>query len=159
MLNLNPSNQFMTKSASKQPAPSPRPQQTCRGSKAVCTIWIWPTDNFLSHPRIRFGMNEHWFSEYNKKKSLINKRVPVQKAWRRFRIDKINKSMWTSLNTQPAPSSRHFKNLRGKKIRMYGLNTAHIQFANTPDKISGSMNANPITMNKQVNNQWQKDKN
>ena len=37
------------------------------------------------------------------------------------------------LNTQPSPSPRPYKNLRGKQIHVSGLNTAYKQFFNTPE--------------------------
>ena len=33
-------------------------QQTFRGIKSVCTVWIRLTEHFQSHPRTSFSMNE-----------------------------------------------------------------------------------------------------
>ena len=33
--------------------------QSCRGSKYICLICIYPTESFLSHPRKTIGINEH----------------------------------------------------------------------------------------------------
>ena len=40
--------------------------------------------------------------------------------------------MLTSLSDQPSPLIQPSTNLRGKKIHMYGLDTPHLQFSNTP---------------------------
>ena len=34
--------------------------KTYRGIKAVCTVWIRPTENFITHPRYNGSINEHW---------------------------------------------------------------------------------------------------
>ena len=42
--------------------------QTCRESKPVCTVWIFPTDNFITHPRTSFRINEWWSNKCNTQK-------------------------------------------------------------------------------------------
>ena len=82
------------------------------GIKAVYPILIHPIDNFLTHPKISFSINEHWSSKCNKHKSKINKKRLVQINWRIFYINQSTKLMWTNMNTQPAPSPRSSTNLR-----------------------------------------------
>ena len=45
------------------------------GSKSVCLVCIRPTDNFQSHPRTSFSINEVWSNKYDTHKSRINKRM------------------------------------------------------------------------------------
>ena len=37
--------------------------QACGGSKSVCQIFIWPTDNLQSHPGKTFRTNELWSNQ------------------------------------------------------------------------------------------------
>ena len=48
-------------------------------------------------------------------------------------MKQINKLTCTSLNNQYEPSQQPLKNLWGKKINIYGLDTANRQFANTTE--------------------------
>ena len=40
--------------------------QTCGGSESVCPVWIWITDNFLTHPRKHFRINKRWYEQCKK---------------------------------------------------------------------------------------------
>ena len=66
-------------------------------------------------------------------KSTINKISLGRRNWKISSINKINQLKLTSLNTPLAPLQRPFIKLRGKKIRMYGLDKAHINFSITPE--------------------------
>ena len=107
--------------------------QTCGGSKYICPVWIRPTANFLTHLRTSFSINKHWSSKWNTHKSTKNKIRLEQITWRRIYIKQSNLLMQTSLNVEPAPSPQTYTNLRGKKIRMSGLDMAKWKFANTPE--------------------------
>ena len=61
--------------------------QTCGVSKAVCLIWIWPTDNFLTHSRTSYRINELWSSKYNKHNSMVKKIIIVRINWRIYYIN------------------------------------------------------------------------
>ena len=56
--------------------------QTCGGSKSVCTGSIRPTENFQSHLRTSFSINERWSNKYYTHKLTTNKRRIEQKTWR-----------------------------------------------------------------------------
>ena len=43
--------------------------QICGGNKSVCPVWIHITDNFLTHPRTSFRINELWSNKYDTHKS------------------------------------------------------------------------------------------
>ena len=55
--------------------------QTFRGSKYVCTVWIRLTENFQSHPRTSFRINEHWSNKYDTQKSKIHKIRLERRTW------------------------------------------------------------------------------
>ena len=58
--------------------------QTCGGSKSICPILIRPTENFPTHPRTSFMINERWSSKWDKHRSTINKIRLVRRTWRIF---------------------------------------------------------------------------
>ena len=116
---------------SQKPHPRHDLPQNLEGRKSVCPVWIGPTDNFLTHLRKIFRVNERWSNKWDTHKSTINKRSLERITWRIFYIKQSNQLKRTSLNTQPAPSPQNSTNLRGKQIRMSGLDTSHIQFSNT----------------------------
>ena len=58
--------------------------QTCGGRKYICPVWIWCTDNLLSHLRTSFRINNIWPNKYDTHKSTINKRRLEQISWRIF---------------------------------------------------------------------------
>ena len=105
--------------------------QTCRGSKSVFPVWIRTTENLITHPMKSFRINEWWSNKYDTHNSTINKRRLERRNWWKFYIKQSNKLKQTSLNTQPEPFPRPYTNLRGKKICMSSLYTAHRKFANT----------------------------
>ena len=105
--------------------------KTCGGRKSVYLVWIRPTDNLVTHPRRIFRINECQSNRYDTYKPGINKISLGWRTWWIFYTKKINKSKWTSMNTQLAPSPQPSTNLRGKKIRPSGLDMYHIQFSNT----------------------------
>ena len=41
--------------------------QTCGGMKSICQVWKWSTDNFLTHPRTNFTINELWYYWYKQR--------------------------------------------------------------------------------------------
>ena len=47
--------------------------QTYRESKSICPVRIRPSENFKSHLRKCFSINEHWSNKYDTHKSSINK--------------------------------------------------------------------------------------
>ena len=57
------SNKLKQKSLNNQPETSTQPSTNLLGSKYVCTVWIQPTDNFQSHPRISFSISERWYDQ------------------------------------------------------------------------------------------------
>ena len=57
---INKSNQLNQKFWTPNRHPHHDRSQTCGGSKSVCPVWIWPTDNFLTHTRTSFKINECW---------------------------------------------------------------------------------------------------
>ena len=100
------------------PAPSPRPYKNLQGIKSICTVWIRPTEHFITHPNTSFGINGLWYNKYDTHKSKINKRILEQITWRMFYIKQSNKLKRTSLNTQPATSKRPYKNCgESKSVR------------------------------------------
>ena len=77
MIYLNPINVLMMTGEIKNGHPCHNLTQTYRERKIVCPVWIQPTDNFLTHPRTSFRINERWYNKYDTHKSKINKK----KAW------------------------------------------------------------------------------
>ena len=107
-------------------------QPTCGGSKSICTVWIRPTEDFLTHLGTSFSIREHWSNKYYTHKPKINKRRLGWITWRIFYINQRNQLTWTILNTQPVPSPWSSTNLQGKQILKSNLDTSHRKFANTP---------------------------
>ena len=71
---------------------------------------------------------------YYTHKSTINKIRLERRTWWIFYINKSNQLKWTSLDTQLETSPQPSTKLRGKQIRISGLDTAHRQFSNTPEE-------------------------
>ena len=96
-------------------------------------ISVWPTGNFLTHPRTSFSINEWWSNKYDKHNSTTNnRRLEIVTRGIHY-INQSNKLKQKSMKTQPAPSPRPSTNLRGKQIRISGLCTTHRQFEITPE--------------------------
>ena len=92
-------------------------------------IWIWLTENLITHPRKSFIINELWSSKWNEHKSEINKIRLDRRTWRRFLIKTSNKLRQKYLKTEPPSPPQPSTNLQGKQIYMYDLDTVHRQFA------------------------------
>ena len=82
-----------------------------------------------------------------------------QRTWRRFWINQRNQLKQTSMNNQPVPLPQPSTNLPGGNPYVrFGYSPQKI-FNHTLGQVSGSMNSDPINVNKHVNNQLRKDDN
>ena len=122
----------MTKNEIKNRHPHHDLTQTCMGSKYICPVLIYPTENFLTHPKKSFRINERWTSKWKTQMSTMNRRRLKQRTWMIFYIKQSDKFMQTSLNTQPSPSPQTSTNLWMKQIRMSSLYTANKKFTIHP---------------------------
>ena len=106
--------------------------QTCGGIKSICPFCMCTTEHLQSHLRTSFSINELWSSKWDIHKSTINKSRFLRMNLRIFYINQNSRLMSTSSYTRLAPSPWTSTNLRGNKIRIYGLGMTHIKIAITP---------------------------
>ena len=67
---------------SKNQHPHHNLPQTFSWRKSICLVWIRPADNFLTHLRRSFRINELWSNRVDTHKPKINIRRLEQRTWR-----------------------------------------------------------------------------
>ena len=81
--------------------------QTCRGSKSIYPVWIYPTDNLIIHLRTRLSINKLWSNKYDTHKSTIKKISIERRTWTIFYIKQRNPLKQTLMT--PNQNPRHDK--------------------------------------------------
>ena len=133
---------------SQKLAPLPQPSTNLREEQIFMSGLDTAQWKFLTHPRTSFRINWHWYNKYDTHKSTINKIRLERRTWKMFYTKQINQLKQTCPNTQPAPLRWPSTDLWGGQINISGLDMAHTIFNQKRGQFSGSMNADPINVNK-----------